>query len=160
LIVVSNATPLIALAKLDRLALLQDLFGTIHIPQAVHDEVVVEAPERPGAARIREAEWIHVHKPANRAKINYLRADLDPGEAEVLILAEELKADWVLLDESRARVAAELLELRFTGTIGILLLAKRMDKIRAIRPLLDELRAKRFHLSERVYEAVLEQAGE
>lgn len=152
--------PLIASSKVDRLDLLRDLFGSIHIPQGVYDEVVVEAPERPGAVEIRQAEWIHIHKAANRAKINYLRADLDPGEAEVLILAEELKADWVLLDESRARVAAELLELRFTGRVGVLLLAKRMGRVAFIRPLLDELRSKKFHLSQRVYETVLIQAAE
>ena len=57
-------------------------------------------------------------------------------------------------------MAAELLELNVTGTIGLLLLAKRRGYIPAIRPLLDELRAKRFHLSERVYQAVIAQAGE
>ena len=65
-----------------------------------------------------------------------------------------------MLDETRARVAAELLEPKFIGTIGILLLAKRMGKIPHIRPLLDELQAKRFHLSDKVYRAVLDQAGE
>ena len=92
--------------------------------------------------------------------MNYLRTDLDRGEAEVLVLAEELHADWVLLDETKARLAAQLLGLRFTGTVGLLLLAKRVGKIAAIRPLLDELRAKKFHLSEKVYCAALEQAGE
>ena len=160
MIVVSNATPLIAFAKLDRLTLLRDLFQTVHIPQAVYQEVAVRGPDRPGAAQIRQAEWLHVHEPENRTKINYLQADLDSGEAEVLVLAEELGADWVLLDESRARVAAELLDLSFTGTIGLLLLAKRLDKVSAIRPLLDELQAKKFYLSHRVYQAALNEAGE
>lgn len=93
MIVVSNATPLIALSKIDWLNLLPDLFGIIHIPQAVYDEVVIEAPERPGAAKVREAEWIRVQRPTDESRISYLRADLDPGEAEVLILAEELGAD-------------------------------------------------------------------
>jgi predicted nucleic acid-binding protein len=159
-IVVSNATPLIALTKISRLDLLQELFGTILIPQAVYDEVVTHAARRPGAAEVRQAEWIYTQAPADRIKVDYLRADLDPGEAEAIVLAEELGADWVLLDETKARLAAELLGLRFTGTIGLLLLAKRMGKIPVIRPLLDELRMKKFHLSEKVYQAVLQQAGE
>jgi predicted nucleic acid-binding protein len=57
-------------------------------------------------------------------------------------------------------VAAELLDLSFTGTIGLLLLAKRLDKVSAIRPLLDELQAKKFYLSHRVYQAALNEAGE
>lgn len=160
MIVVSNATPLIALAKIDRLDLLQELFGTILIPQAAYDEVVTHAPSRPGAAEVRQADWIHTQAPADQTKVNYLRADLDTGEAEALVLAEELDADWVLLDETKARFAAELLGLRFMGTVGLLLLAKRMGKIVAIRPLLDELRIKKFHLSEKVYQAVLQEAGE
>ena len=160
MIVVSNATPLIGLAKIGQLALLRELLGTILIPQAVYEEVVTRAPDRPGAIEVRQATWIRVRIPADQAKVNYLRADLDPGEAEALILAEELNADLILLDEPKARLAAELLGLRFMGTVGVLLLAKRMGKITAIRPLLDELRAKKFHISERVYQAALSQAGE
>lgn len=160
MIVVSNATPLIALAKIDRLDLLQELFGTIVIPRAVYEEVVAHAPHRPGAAKIRQAHWIRTQAPTDQTKVNYLRADLDWGEAEALVLAEELHADWVLLDETKARLAAQLLGLRFTGTVGLLLLTKRVGKVAAIRPLLDELKAKQCHLSEKVYWAVLEQAGE
>lgn len=160
MIVVSNATPLIALAKLERLALLQELFGTVQIPEAVHEEVVARAPNRPGAAEVGQAAWITVGAPEDRSHVNYLRADLDPGEAEVLILAEELDADWVLLDELRARVAAEMLEIRCIGTVGLLLLAKRMGHVGAVRPLLDELREKKFFLSDKVYQAVLRRAGE
>lgn len=103
--IVSNATPLIASARLDRLIPLRDLLQTVHIPQAVYEEVAVRGPDRPGAAQIRQTEWLHLHEPENRTKINYLQADLDSGEAEVLVLAEELGAHWVLLDESRARHA-------------------------------------------------------
>jgi predicted nucleic acid-binding protein len=160
MIVVSNATPLIALAKIGRLILLQKLFGSITIPQAVYEEVVTPNPNRPGATEIRQATWIHIQKPADQTKVDYLRADLDPGEAEVLVLAEEVKADWVLLDESKARLAAKLLKLKFMGTVGLLLLAKQMGEITTIRPLLDELKSKDFYLSQRVYQAVIDQAGE
>jgi predicted nucleic acid-binding protein len=159
-IVVCNATPLIALAKINRLTLLPELFGAILIPQAVYSEVVILPPDRPGAAEIQQAEWIHARAVTDRIKVDYLRADLDPGEAEALVLAEEIAADWILLDEPKARLAAELLGLKFIGTIGLLLLAKRIGKIKAVRPLLDELKANKFHLSEKVYRATLKQAGE
>ena len=80
--VVCDSTPLIALSKINRLDLLQDLFGTIHVPQAVYEEVVVRAPDRPGAAQVGKADWIQVQTAAYRDKINYLRGDLDSGEAE------------------------------------------------------------------------------
>ena len=72
MIVVSNATPLIAFSKLDRLSLLRDLFTSLIIPQAVYEEVVEQAPERPGAAEIRQAEWIQVERLIDEATIDYL----------------------------------------------------------------------------------------
>lgn len=160
MIVVSDATPLIALAKLHHLALLRELFGNLYIPQAVYDEITVSAPTRPGANAVRRADWLQVRIPADKSKVAYLRADLDPGEAEALVLAEELDADWVLIDEIKARLAAESLGIEYIGTVGLLLLAKQRGYVSAIKPLLDTLRSRKFHLSDRVYQGVLRQAGE
>ena len=160
MIVVSDATPLIALAKLGKLALLETLFETIRIPDSVYDEVVKDARGRPGSLEVSQASWIVTQLPSDRTKIDYLRADLDVGEAEALVLAEELAADWVLLDETKARLAADLLGFSYTGTIGILLLAKRLGQVSELRPLLDDLRSKKFYISDRVYHLTLKQAGE
>ncbi len=160
MIVISDATTLIGLAKLRHLSLLQKLFNTIYIPPAVYNEVVQRTPHRPGAMEVQSATWIHVQTPQDQSKINYLRLDLDHGESEALILAEELEANWILLDEAKARLAAELLRLTYIGTVGLLLLAKRAGYVTAVRPLLDELKAKKFHLSDRVYDAVVQKAGE
>lgn len=160
MIVVSNSTPLIALAKIDCFDLLRELFGAIVVPTAVYDEVVTHAQDRPGAAQIRQAGWIQTQVPADQTKVDYLRADLDHGEAEVLVLAEQVSANWVLLDEPKARLAAELLGLKFMGTIGLLLLSKRMGKAERVRPLLDKLKMNKFHLAERVYQAAVHPAGE
>jgi predicted nucleic acid-binding protein len=159
-IVIADATPLIALAKINKLSLLKRLFGTLHIPPAVYAEVVTHAPRRPGADEVREATWIQTTSIQDTSALRYLRAALDPGEAETLILAEEMNADWVLLDESKARRIAKALGLSHIGTVGLLLLAKRRGYTAEVRPLLDELRMNRFHLSDKVYRAVLRQAGE
>lgn len=160
MIVVSDATPLIGLAKIGKLELLRELFDTIRIPEAVYAEVVTNARERPGALEIRQAEWVITQSPVDQTKVAYLRADLDAGEAEALVLVEELSADWILLDETKARLAADLLGFRYIGTIGLLLLAKRLGKIEKVRPLMDELREKKFYISEYVYQQALEKAGE
>lgn len=160
MIVVSDATPLIALARIGQITLLHSLFGKVYVPQAVYDEVVTHAPHHPGADQVRQADWIEVRAPGDRSKVTYLRIDLDLGEAEALVLAEELAADLVLVDEMKARLAAETLGLRFIGTVGLLLLAKRRGLVAQVLPMLDDLRAKRFRLSEKVYQAVLRQAGE
>jgi len=135
-IVVSDATPLIALAKLHHLALLRELFGNLYIPQAVYDEVTVSAPARAGANAVRRADWIQARDPVDKSRVAYLRADLDPGEAEALVLVEELAADWVLIDEIKARLTAESLGIKYIGTVGLLLLAKQRGYGSAIRPLL------------------------
>lgn len=160
MIVVADATPLIALAKIEKLSLLRRLFGTLHIPPAVYTEVVTQAPQRPGAYEVRGATWIKMTPIQDTSTLRYLRAELDPGEAEALILAEEMSADWVLLDESKARRIPKTLDLSHVGTVGLLLLAKRRGYITEVRPLLDELRKKRFHLSDHVYQSVLREAGE
>lgn len=160
MIVVADATPLIALAKVGRLDLLPEVFGAIVVPQAVYDEVVTQAAGRHGAEDIRQASWIDVRGPADQVKVAYMRTDLDRGEAEALVLAEELKADWVLLDEAKARLAAQFLGLRYIGTLGLLLLAKRLGKVAELRPVLDELRARQFYIGEEIYRTVLAQAGE
>jgi predicted nucleic acid-binding protein len=160
MIVVADATPLIGLARIDHLDLLVKLFNQITIPQAVYDEVVTSAPQHPGAEAIKQASWIQVKTVADQNKVAYLRADLDPGEAESLVLAQELSADWLLLDEPKARLAAQLLDMRFIGTVGLLLLAKQRGHISQIHSLLDALIDQNFYLSQGIYQAVLKQAGE
>ncbi len=77
-----------------------------------------------------------------------------------MVLAEELSADWLLLDEPKARLAAQLLGMHFIGTVGLLLLAKQQKYINEVRPLLDALMAQNFHLNQRIYQTILKQAGE
>lgn len=160
MIIVSDATPLIALAKVGKLTLLKKLFETIRIPGSVYNEVVKDAKGRPGSLEVSQASWIVTQSLSDWTKVDYLRADLDLGEAEALVLAEELAADWIILDENKARLAADLIGLSCIGTIGILLLAKRVGEIVALRPLLDELKSKKFYISDHVYQSALKQAGE
>lgn len=160
MIVVADATPLIALVKLRRIDLLRAIFGEIYVPDGVYHEVVVQGRQRPGAKEIREANWIHRQTVSDQAMVDLLRGELDRGEAEVLVLAEELKADWVLLDEERARLAARLVGRRRMGTAGVLVLAKRRGLIDNVETLLDELCRQKFRLSDRVYLEALRQAGE
>ncbi len=160
MIVVADSTPLIALARIDQLNPLKELFGAVLIPEAVFREVVTRGKGRPGSEEVFGADWIQVQSPNDNGKVAFLRSDLDEGEAEALVLAEEVSADWIIIDETKARLAAEFIGLRFIGTAGLLLLAKKMGKISAVRPLLDQLKSSKFHISESTYHAILEQAEE
>jgi uncharacterized protein len=159
-LVVADASPLIGLAKIDHLHLLSSLFGIVTIPGAVYTELVVKGAGLPGSEAIARAKWLQARTVTDRIQIDFLRADLDIGEAEAIVLAQEVGANPFLVDETRARTAAKLLDIPHIGTAGILILAKRRGHIVQIAPLLDALRARKFFLSDRLVRLILEQAGE
>ncbi len=161
MIVVSNTTPLIGLATIQRFDLLQQLFGKLYIPQAVYDEAVTAGREEGGAKReVSTADWIETVAVKDRSAVEALLDELDLGEAETIVLARELQADWVLMDEKKGRRKVTELGLNKIGTVGILLKAKQVGLIAEIRPELDRLRTEGFSLSQRVIDAVLRQADE
>ncbi len=82
------------------------------------------------------------------------------GEAEAILLAEEINADAVLIDELKARKIANLRGLRVIGTIGVLLDAKEKGLAREVKPLMDELIKKRIRISKDLYNHTLELANE
>ena len=159
-IIVSDATPLIGLAKIDGVVWLKRLFGEIWIPQAVYHEVVVAGSGKVGSEEIAQAAWIRTISVKDREKVTYLLTQLDTGEAEAIVLAKERDADWLLMDEIRGRTIAQGLGLKVIGTLGILLLAKEEGLVPEVRPLLDALMTQRFRISDFVYRQVLRQAGE
>ena len=107
--VVSNSGPLISLAAIGRLDLLQAVFGKIIIPQAVYDEVVVHAAGEPGSREVSAAGWIEIVRVRDRLAVDLLREVLDAGESEAIVLARELSARWALLDDASARRKARVL---------------------------------------------------
>jgi predicted nucleic acid-binding protein len=160
LTVVSNAGPLIALASINKLELLRLLFGTIVIPGAVYREVVTMGEGRPGEAEVREADWIQKSKIRNRTMVKLLRDRLDAGESETIVLATEVKADYVLLDERLARRKANLIGLTAIGSLGILLMAKKAGFIPKVSALLLELEQAAFRISADVRSEILQKAEE
>lgn len=161
MIVVSNTTPLIGLATIEQFDLLHQLFNKIYIPEMVYQEAVVKGREFGGAKReVSIATWIEVVAVQDRLAVEVLLDDLDAGEAETIVLARELNADWVLMDEKKGRRKLSELKLNKVGTIGILLKAKNAGLISQIRPDLERLRTQGFSLSQSVIDAVLQQANE
>jgi len=152
-IIVSNAGPLISLAKIERFELLRDLFGKLYIPQAVYDEVAVKGAGRAGANEVAKAvgDWIELREVKNRVMVQSLLTKLGKGESEAIALSLKMKANGVLLDDSKARVTAEFMGLSVAGTIGMLGEAQKKGLISDLRPLVDKLRDQGFHLGDQVY---------
>jgi predicted nucleic acid-binding protein len=114
--IVSDSSPLIALAKIGRLNLLEH---EIIVPKAVFEEITRSWREYTRKLYTWGKNRVSVVK--NRQAVEYLELVLDRGEAEVIVLAEELKADAVLIDDLKARKTANLRGLTVVGTIGVLL---------------------------------------
>ncbi len=161
MIVVSNSTPLIGLSSIGRLGILHDLFGKIYIPQAVYDETVTNGREEGFAKKeIAKAEWIHSVKVKDRLAVNVLLDELDLGEVETIILAMELKADWVLMDEKKGRRKLSQLGIPKIGTMGALLKAKQLGLISVLKPEIDKLQKAGFIISPAMVNEILQSAGE
>ena len=104
-------------------------------------------------------EWIKIEQIQDRKSIAYF-LDLDKGEAEAIILATESEANLILLDEALGRYHANHAGLKVTGTIGILIKAKKLGLISELKPLIFELREKGVWLSDSLIERILELTNE
>ena len=134
MIVVSNAGPLISLAQIGHFDVLKSLYGRLYLPQAVWREVTASGLGRPGAELVRTAEWIEIVQIRDVIAAQILRERLDAGESKALVLAIELTADLLLIDEARGRRVAEARGMHKSGTIGTLIAAKKRGLIAEIVP--------------------------
>jgi predicted nucleic acid-binding protein len=160
MIVVSDSTILIGLVKIEKLDLLKEIFIKVYIPEEVFKEVVKRGKGKPGSKVIKEAAWIEVKPVKDKIQVNFLLGSLEKGEAEVLVLARELETDLILLDEEKARKSAVIAGFEIMGLLGLFVLAKNLGLIDEVRPLVDELRIKRFRISDKIIEKTLKKAGE
>lgn len=158
--VVSNASPLINLARIQRFDLLKQFYGRVTIPTAVYDEVVIHGRERDGSRDVRNAAWILRAAPTDELAVSALAAQLDRGEASAIILARELDAELLLIDEIRGRRVAERLGVKITGTLGILARAKREGLIPNVRDEIARLQSQGTWIHPKLREDILELVGE
>jgi len=163
LTIVSNASPLITICKLKLFHYLPALYQRLTIPDAVFDEVVRKGAGRPGAIEVSSGikSGCIVRKQVNNTlAASALSKFLGLGESEAIILASETSADAVILDDNKARIVANSMNLHVTGTIGILLDLKQTGIIPTIRPFLDKAIVYGFRISPDIYNTILQKAGE
>jgi predicted nucleic acid-binding protein len=161
MIVVSDTSCIINLAIVNRLSLLRSLFQEVIIPDAVYNEIVVDGSTEPGADEVKNANWISSKKCHNKLLLGELLKTLDEGESEAIVLAIELNATLLLIDEEKGRKEAERLKIQYTGLLGVLLIAKEKGLLTEIKPIIDELMLKaEFRISPKLYREVLTLAQE
>lgn len=156
-LLVADSGPLIALAGIKQLQLLQNLFSCVMIPVSVSKEVVNQASFRVGHDLFQQAPWIKVMEPPRTTEILLLA--LGRGETDAITLALQQHAT-ILMDERRARKAAQSLNLSVVGTAGILVKAKRNRLIPDVSPLLLAMQKNGYWLGDKIIQKACEAVGE
>lgn len=160
---VSDTSPILALAIIAHLNLLQEQFGEIYIPQAVLAELKVTENFH-GASAIQTAldnGWLQSKEIQNKPLMQSLLLELDQGEAEAITLAVDLGIEMIVMDEKIGRERARGLGLKTVGVLGVLLTAKKHGRISSLKNAMTALRNEvGFFISDDLYRQILEQAGE
>lgn len=164
---VSNSTPLIYLAKINKLKLFRELFHKVFIPESVYIETVVKGKklEMPDAVIIEKAvnDWIVREgvKEEVREKYGFVATDpkLGLGEKDALLLCKQLNADYLLADDKEARRVAKLLNITPIGTYGAVIAAYKrgiIDGKTAIK-IVTELMKAGLRISVQLYQLILDE---
>ena len=157
-LVVSDTSPLLNLALIDRLDLLRDQFTTVVVPEQVWSELMAGEDGVEALRTVHDEGVIEIVSVEETPLGAEFRRTLDTGEAAALAYAIEADADLVLLDEREARQTARRHGLSMTGVLGILLRGNREGTV-SLRAELDRLRTAGFWIADDLYEKVLEQAN-
>lgn len=160
MIVIADTTPIITLMKLNRFDLLEKLFDTVIVPNAVYEELVSNSNYLTEAQMVVECPFLKRREVSDRQSIKILRevVGLDAGESEAIVLAEEKQADLLIIDERKGRRVAKQMGLKITGTIGILLHAfdYKILSSEEILSCTESLRNSRIRISDSLFELILD----
>ncbi len=155
-LLIADTSPIISLDILHQLRLLTEFFRSVYIPQTVWQELLVN-PYQKDLSTISQIFKNNVRAVAHQSE---LRLILDTGEAEAIQLYQELQANFLLIDDKRAREIAETLDVNCIGTLAILIKAKKVGKIRELRPLFLQLLSNKRYFSKTLLNALLQENGE
>ncbi len=157
MILVADCSALIALATCRALHLLDGLFGSVIVPEAVYLEAVIG--DKPQATQLQEylQGRVRTIDPSYPILLDGLS---DHGETEAMILYRQLAADRLLIDDRRGRRIARINGIEIIGSLGVLVAAKRAGLIDAVKPYVLQLSASELYLSSDLIATVLDIAGE
>jgi predicted nucleic acid-binding protein len=148
-IIISDTSCLIILDKIDKLELLRKMGKKVFVTPIILKEFGKTLPD-----------WILVASPENSHYQQILEMDLDEGEASAIALSLEMEDPILMLDELKGRKVAEKLNLRYSGTFGLILRAKQIGILERVKPILEKIKLTNFRFNDKLFEKVLEQAGE
>jgi predicted nucleic acid-binding protein len=157
MIVVRDASPIIDLAVIGQLPLLQKLYDHVVVPQSVYDQIMLD--DR--AKEVAVTNWIEPRQITNKQLVKFLAEKLKVREAEAVALIIELEADLLLIDDRKGRKTERRLGINHVGLLGVLIKARKDGVISHVGPLMDELMDKAdYSIRQGLYDHVLEMTGE
>ena len=154
--IVSNASPLIVLLKINKLSILKELFEKIIIPEAVYKEITAKEPDK---LIFDKLGWIKTRSVTNIEMTTLLEKLVNSGEAEAIVLAKELKVT-LLIDDAKARKYAKLLNIEVMGTLGLLKIAKKNGLIQSVRKVIENMLAEGYYIEDKLVRKILKDIGE
>lgn len=155
-IVIADVGPIFSLAIIDKLGILDKIFEEIRIPKAVWEEVTLDK----ATTFYAKIENYFKSKITQIESFNELSFIMDYGESESIILVKELSADFLLIDDKKARSIAENFDIKCIGTLGVLSVAKTKGFINELRPLFELFLENDRYYSIKLLNAILEKHSE
>ncbi len=155
MIVIADTSPPLHLGRIGRLDLLPTVVGRVTVPRTVWNELVHPETRADVSAALRSADWLHVVDDPAAQDLG-----LDPGETAAILLAEDMHADALLIDERRGRAAAIARGISVIGTLGVVAGARHIGALERAAPVVAELRADGFWLSDALVAEFLRVLGE
>jgi predicted nucleic acid-binding protein len=155
MIVVADTSPINYLVWIGQIHVLPELYDRILIPPTVCDELkAAGAPEAVRRWMAKPAAWLEMRTPAQEPDLELMNADLDAGERDAILLAQELGADELIIDDLLGRREAERRHLHFIGTLGVLRAAGKRGLL-DFKSAVDALRHTSFHVSQELLDRLI-----
>jgi predicted nucleic acid-binding protein len=148
-IFISNTSCLIILSKIDEIELLNKLCDNVFTTSVVQNEFHNRVPD-----------WIKIKDPPDAKYQEILEMEVDKGEASVIALALKLERSILIIDDLKGRRVADNLNLKYSGTFGLLLKAKEEGIINKITPIINKILTTNFRFSEELIQTIIREAGE
>lgn len=148
-IIISDTSCLITLDKINQLIILKNLFKVVTVTFVIAQEFGQPLPD-----------FFETINPSKNIFQKILEMNIDAGEASAIALALEYTDPLVIIDDLKARKIAEQLNLPITGTLGVLIEAKKKGFIKSLQTVLKELAKTNFRLTDELIHYALKMTGE
>ncbi len=153
MIIISDTSPICYLVLIDCIEVLPILYKNVIIPEAVYEELQAEATPKAVKEWIQNyPDWLIIRNITNSSDSELNK--LDKGEREAIILAEEIKANLLIVDDKLARTLATKRGFKIIGLLGILIDAARNNLI-DLPTKINQLQETTFFVSPKLLQSIL-----